>query len=107
MSFVLRKEIRLDGYGWEGCSITLASVTYKEIQDWQKKYKDVKEEDAQNVDEVLGLLKKKFISGQGLNEKNEKVDITPDNLDQLPFEIMLGVIEDLVGSRPDPNLPAS
>lgn len=104
MSFAIRKTIDLADFGWEGCSLVFKSLNYNELQVLQGKYSKIDPSKADEAArEILNLLASKFVSGTALDENDKKVEISADQLGELPFEIVEKISEALTRSAPDPK----
>ena len=89
---VKKLSLKFLGKEWGEAYINYQALSVKDIRDKFPKFAKM---DTKNQDEVLGsienilnLLKEKFISGKGINEKNELVDLTKEDLEELPSEIL-------------------
>ena len=103
MSFVLKQTVDLSPLGWDGCSIILKSLSYKEAQDLQLKFKDVDPTDPKAQTETFDFLKTRFVSGTGFDENDKKVDLKVDDLQDLPLEVFMACVNKLTGTTPNPN----
>ncbi len=104
MAFVVKKQLSLDflGEGWHGAYInfTLPSLkvsleqstpTQEEIEADPKKY----------TLEMVTFLEEHFIDGKGWNG-NELVDLTKDDIQELPSAVFAKGVE-LLSGAPSPN----
>lgn len=108
MAYVLRREIDLSQFGWKDCKFVVNALTYSEMQNWTNKITGKDTNDPELAKEVVDLVKTKFIEGQALNEKDEKVPIDASKFEELPFDIILHVTSVLSGgAAQDTNLPQS
>lgn len=92
--FKAHRTFKLDDFGWADCSITFQAVSWKEMRDletarhsWQNQTDEKEIEKAAN--QIVDIMKTKFVSGQAIDEKDQKVDITLENFEELPFDIFL------------------
>lgn len=105
MAFAIKKVVDLTEFGWEGCSLTFNSLSYEELLNLQGRFSNVDPSRTDKAaDEVLGILGSKFVSGTALDEKDQKVDVSKEDLGKFPFEIIERVTETLTRSNPDPKL---
>lgn len=97
--FKISKKMSLDflGEGWEDCYLILTPITAKEFQD--KKLFDLADINRDNTDDVLkgmkktiGIIKDHFVSGKGLGEDGEVVDIEKDDFEELPIDVLVEVL---------------
>jgi hypothetical protein len=103
MAYSIKKTVDLAQFGWEGCELVFNSLSYDELQRLQTKYRKPDPDDTKAVEEILEILKSKYVSGEGLSD-GKKVDVHSADLGQLPFEIIQEVIVVLTGNNPDPKL---
>lgn len=101
MAFVIKQTVDLSQW-WDGCSIILSSLSTKEAQDLSTKFTSLDPEDEKTQAEVFDFIRTKFISGTAENEKGEKVELKPSDLEDLPIEVYKLLVKNLAGS-PDPN----
>ena len=101
--FLLKREIDLGKFGWKGCSITLEAPSYNELAQWQVKFKDIDAEKPESQKIIFEAIADKFISGTAKDDKDKVVDITKDDLGDLPLDIVLECIASLRGNVQDPN----
>ena len=101
--FLLKRIVNLEKFGWNDCTIELQAATYNEIVEWQKKYGNIKNDDTNAQTEVFDIVKDKFISGTALDDTGKKVDITKEDIGDLPLDIMLECIASFRGTTPDPE----
>jgi len=105
MAFTVEKKLNLTylGGGWaNGTYLTFTGMTFTETREFAKL--NVGEGDPasdKNLDLVLSLLRKHFIAGKGYNGK-EVVDITVEDLPELPVDVITKSIELLAGAN-DPK----
>lgn len=105
--FVIEKRIDLSklGTGWENCFISFSPFSFGENKQLVLMRKDMLagQEDDKTSEQMLDLLKKHLIAGKGFDGKGE-VDITADNLEDLPIEIIIELMQELqVGKALDPK----
>lgn len=98
MTFQYKKVVKLDQFGWTDCELVLNGITFAEAKKWQTDYAKLDPNDPDSAEVVFNMLKAKFISGTALDEKGEKTDIKPEQLDELPIDILLYAIKELSGS---------
>lgn len=111
MSFIVKKKIPLNflGEGWETAYITFRPFTFADNTELLNLRKKITPADGTLPDEedltknMLNLLSTHLIEGQGYDGKT-LIDITPDNLTDLPIEIFAHIIKELQGQVPiDPK----
>lgn len=103
MAFYLKKTYELAEYGWEGCSVTFQALTYGEIKSLQEKLKDKEAASKEQEDELVQYLAARVIEGEGLDEKGQKVKITKENFQELPFQIVIDICYKISGGDISPN----
>jgi len=110
--FVVKKRLSLDFFGpdWAECYIDYTPITYTEANS----LKALRDVDPATLDETkreelaqqtIDMLKSHFVSGKGYTEAGV-VDLEPDDLTELPVEIITKSIVILRGNI-DPNLAAA
>lgn len=108
--FVVRKRLSLDFFGddWKDCYINFTPVTYREANELTalkdidaKKLSDKEREKL--AEQTLNMLKDHFVDGKGYTGEAELVDLTADDIVDLPVEIISKAIVVLRGNI-DPNL---
>lgn len=110
--FVVKKRLDLDFFGedWKDCFIDFTPITYTEANS----LKALRDVDAKTLDEAkreelaqqtVDMLKSHFVAGKGYTEDGV-VDLTADDLTELPVEIITKAIVILRGNI-DPNLAAA
>ncbi len=100
MSFLLKRVVDLNKFGWADCTIELQAATYNEVSSWQEKFKNINAEDTKTQQEIFQIIEDKFISGTALDENGKKIDIAKDQLGDLPIDIVLECIASLRGNSP-------
>lgn len=99
--FSLNRNVDLSKFGWDGCSITLRSMTYAELKDFQ--VIDPSNPKAEDADRVVKFIQSKFVSGTAKDDQGETVQIKSEDIPNLPLEIYLHLQDRLIGAVPDPN----
>jgi len=105
MSFSIKKTISLAKFGWEDCNVVLKSTPYKELRELITKYADANLKDPSSEKEAIEFFKSKFVSGEAINDEGKKVSFTVDQIEDLPSEVVIYCIQNLVSGDQDPNLP--
>lgn len=102
MSFSLNRTYDLSEVGWDGCSITVKSLTYGEVEQIKA---DIASGDEKTVEAgLIDKLASNVIEGEGLDEKGNKVKITKDNFKELPLAVITHVAYKAAGGDISPNL---
>lgn len=101
MAFSLTRTYDLTEAGWEGCSITLQSLSYGELDNIRT---SINAKDSNVEAELIDKLANNVISGEGLDEKGEKVKITKDNFKELPMAVITFIAYQASGGDVSPNL---
>lgn len=93
---VIRKRVSLDFLGEEynESYIVLASVPVKEFDDLQNQIAKLKP--GENLSFVRSEVKKRFIEGK-IQQSGQLVDITTENVEDLPGEVFIEVFEYITG----------
>lgn len=98
MKFKVVKKYSLAYLGdeWNDCYLEFNPVTIKDVTGDFGKLATVDQEDKLSVleasEKTLKLLKDRFVSGYGINEKGERVEVKADDLEDLPAEVLGGVV---------------
>ena len=101
--FLLKREIDLGKFGWEGCSIILEAPSYNELTQWQVKFKGIDAEKPESQKIIFEAIADKFISGTAKDENDKVVEVTKEDLPDLPLDIVLECIASLRGNVQDPK----
>lgn len=95
--FKAERKFDMTPFGWPDCKFTFNALTWGEQREldrerikWQSSTDDKTVEEAAN--KIVDFLKAKFVSGQAINDKNEKVDVTTEDFENIPFDILLKLI---------------
>lgn len=103
--FKVRKEIKLGfmGQGWEDAFVVFSPFTFGDndkvlgLYQLAQKQKDMNAAEAKTAsDEIIGILKDKFIEGKGFDGE-KLVAITEQNLSDLPMELIVHILQTLQG----------
>lgn len=99
--FAIPKKIDLTfvGEGWDGCYIVMRSLTakdFKKVQALAPADTNDVNQNTQAMDAMIDLLSEKFIKGRGFDGENV-VDITREDVSDLPVEILTACLEQLAG----------
>ncbi len=77
---------------WKDAYINFSALT---VGDVKEKFPNLSKLDEKSqadpmigLNSILDLLKSKFVSGKGVSEKKELVDLTVDDLEALPVEVL-------------------
>lgn len=103
--FKVRKEIKLSfmGTGWEEAYVAFSPFTFGDngkvlgLYQLAQKQKEMKVSEAKQAsDEIISILKDKFIDGKGYDGE-KLVDVTAENLQDLPMELIVHILQTLQG----------
>lgn len=103
MSFSIKKTISLAKFGWEDCVVELKSTPYKELRQLISKYSNADLKDPSAEKEAIEFFKSKFVSGQAIDDDGKKVSFTVDQIEDLPAEVVIYCIQNLISGDQDPN----
>jgi len=102
--FDIKKRFDLDylGDNWKGCYLEFNSPSLRELNDalsaLTAEEGDETSRSAKNLEKTLQILKENFAGGKA-NAKGKVVDVTADDLDEFPMEVVNKVVSFLlVGS---------
>jgi hypothetical protein len=87
------------GEDWKECYLEFNALSYEELFSLVGTVVDASDPEAVKigVEKTTKLLKTKFISGKGIGESGEKVDIAKDDLTDLPPDVINRVVTWLLG----------
>lgn len=103
MSIVVTKRISLEFLGdeYKEGYIKVKSIPLKEYATLQDEIKKVEEDNTKALAYIRVLIKAQFIEGK-IPQGTETVDLTAENLDELPGEVFVEVMGQLSG-KVSPN----
>lgn len=97
MKFKSTRNFDMSPFGWTDCKFTFNALSWGEMRNldsarkrWAENKTDKEVEDA--ALEILEIMKSKFVSGQALDDTGEKVSVTIDDFDDVPFDIFLKLV---------------
>lgn len=96
----LVKRVDLSGFGedWKDCYVEITAPTYKDV----RKITSFGSEDQDKaINNGISTLKDLFIKGT-VNTENGHVDITKDEIEDLPLQILTKCFKEMSG-QPDPK----
>lgn len=93
MKFKITKHFSLEFLGeeWKECFIDFRPFTVADVKEKLPeiaKLDDGSEHIAEGADALVGLLDAKFIKGKVINEEGQAVDLTKEDLKDLPLEVL-------------------
>ena len=95
--FTLTKKIQIGealGEGHDKDYITVQQLTYKDAMTVRK----LSENEEESADKVLNVIKEKFVDGKVTDEASgNQVDITKDDLEDLPVSVFVHCVQSLAG----------
>lgn len=97
--FKSERNFDMSQFGWDGCMFTFNAITWgeqreldKARQRWLSGAADNKQtEEAAN--EIVDMLKSKFVKGYALDNQNQKVEVSKDEFENIPFDVLLKLIQ--------------
>lgn len=105
MGFLVKKKFDLAflGDGWSGAYIIFSALTFKESRGFaNQQFDEENPQNEANLNFVIELLQAHFIEGKAYNG-NDLVDLSKDDLEELPVDVITQAVELLVGG-PSSNL---
>lgn len=106
-NFLVRRRLSLGflGVEWKECYLSFNSLSYGELYKVSSLKTDPTDPKSVKVsmDQTLALLQEKFIDGKGLSTDGKIIDITKDDLVNLPVEVINKAVLFLVGEEVSPN----
>lgn len=95
--FKSERNFDMSSFGWPDCKFTFNALTWGEQREldrerikWQSSTEDKVIEDAAN--KIVDFLKGKFISGEAIDDKGVKVEVKPEDFENIPFDVLLKLI---------------
>lgn len=92
--FKIVKRFSLDFVGeeWKDAYIDFQSLTVLDVRNKFPSLSRLDEKDQDNIvkgiDSVVEILKDKFLEGKGIDIEGKLVELTPDDLEALPMEVL-------------------
>lgn len=104
MKFKIVKHFSLSFLGdeWKDAYIDFKPFSITDVKEKLPQIAKLQEKDAdfgQGMDTLLNLLGEKFISGKGINEEGVLVDISKEDLKDLPIDVVGGAFSFLSDSE--------
>lgn len=99
----LEREFKLDKYGWKGCSLFFIAPTYKEMRDLQGLQLD---QTVESAEKVFQFMKSKFIRGTAPDKEGTQ-EVKAEDLEELPFDMILDLTRYMVSGEIDENLDSA
>lgn len=98
-------------FGWTDCKFTFNALTWGEMRSLEKarqKWGSAEDQDVEKAaNEIVDIMKSKFIRGEALDDKNEKVPVTVEQFEEVPFDIFLKLVAWLTSGEVDEGFLAS
>lgn len=98
----IEKNLSLDflGQDYIDSYVILNAIPVKEYKDLLVKIDGLKDGDSvSNFEFIVSLIRDRFISGK-IKQGGKEIDITESDLEDMPGEFFLGLMERLVGNNP-------
>lgn len=98
MEFKIRRRYSLDGLGeeWKNCYLDFTPITIKELTEDIANLSAVDAKDTESVvaatRSTVKLLKDHFLDGKAIGIKGDQINVTTDDLEDLPAEVLMGVL---------------
>lgn len=102
MALQLKKEFKLDSFGWKECSLFFYAISYKEMMEmdeWRKKI-NPSAPTQEDSNKVFETLESKYVSGTVMDGE-KKIELPKEQLKELPFEIIISVTNWLINGDQD------
>lgn len=95
--FNITKKVDLSFVGdkWQGCYLEFSAITFGEARKYVNT--NFKENTDKALDMVIQLLEDKFVGGEAVGMNNEKVVVDKEDLKDFPAEVIIKVVNVLVG----------
>lgn len=109
--FKSERNFDMTQFGWKDCKFTFNALTWGEMRDLEKarqKWGSAKDNDVEKAaNEIVDIMKAKFVGGQALNDKDERVEVTVDQFEEVPFDVFLKLVAWLTSGEVDEGFLAS
>lgn len=99
-----RLELGFLGEDYKGCYVVLNKLAISEIQDYDKRSREVIEDNVKSALLILEEVKKHFVEGKFIDEGNE-IDLKADDLGDFDYDTIEKLFFMLTGYNPDTNQP--
>lgn len=92
--FKLTKKVPLDVFSdeWKDCYLEFSSFTMQDLKEKIPEIMGLDEKDPNNVsvgiDKTIGILADHFISGKAIGGDGSLIDVTKEDLNELPAEVL-------------------
>lgn len=110
MKFKSERTFDMSDFGWKDCKFVFEAVTWGEQRKMDKsrlKWQSIKPEESEPAaNEIVDILKEKFVRGEALDENNEKKTVSKDDFENLPFDVLLKLIAWVTSGEVDHTLKA-
>lgn len=110
MSFLVKRRLDLEFLGddWKGAYVNFRAPSYTEVKEIaalenKQDKQGAQDNNQQDADVVINTLKDHIVDGKGYDPENQGLaDITKDNFEDLPPQVISKAVELLLGD-PDPK----
>lgn len=96
MKFKSERTFDMSDFGWKDCKFVFEAITWGEQRKLDKariKWQNPEDTDYEEAaNEIVDILKNKFVRGEALDDKGEKVPVTKDDFEELPFDVFIKLI---------------
>lgn len=109
--FKSERNFDMSQFGWDGCKFTFNALTWGEMRNLEKarqKWGTAEEKEVERAaNEIVDIMKSKFVRGEAIDDKAEKVSVTVEQFEEIPFDIFLKLVGWLTSGEVDEGFLAS
>lgn len=93
-TFKSKRNFDMTPFGWPGCKFTFNALTWGEMRDLDKARAKwaTSTDNTKAANEIIDILKSKFVTGEALDENDNKFTVSLDDFENIPFDIFLKLI---------------
>lgn len=93
-SFKAKRNFDMSSFGWTGCTFTFNALTWGEMRKLETAQKEWQTGDTEKAaNEIVDLLKSKFVTGEALDDNDKKFTVTTDDFENIPFDVFLKLVK--------------
>lgn len=96
--FKSQRNFDMSSFGWADCKFTFNALTWGEMRNLDKARRkwqapDLSDDEVEKAaNEIVDILKSKFVSGQAIDDKGEKIEVKQQDFENIPFDVFLKIV---------------
>ena len=107
-TFKSKRNFDMSPFGWTDCKFTFTALTWGEQQNLDKaRAKWTSEDSVKAANEIVDILKSKFVTGEALDENDNKFTVTLDDFENIPFDVFLKLVSWVTSGEVDESFLAA